>query len=118
MNALERFPTLRQSRLATFDACALRAFFEEEYRRGWSGHPQARGQLTHRVLARALRVMHEQGEGRIETDVILDLLFDELRMGGEELVNVPMREVKDIRWVVVKFATDNEFDIANLVDVE
>jgi hypothetical protein len=118
MNSLERFPTLRQSRLAVFDSCALRASFEESYRRGWSSHPAARGQFVHRVLARALRVMFEHGENRISADVILELFFDELRMVGSELANVPFRELKDVRWVLVKFANDIELDIASLVDIE
>lgn len=145
--ALERFPTLRQSRLSTFDKCALEAHFEEEFRRDWSGHPQARGIIAHRVYARALQVMHEHNERRIETDVILELLFDTLRqadadtecpMCGKEiveqkdgratcavghsfrsdLVNIPFEQIKDLRWEVVKFAHDNEFDIENLVDIE
>jgi hypothetical protein len=114
----ERFPTLRQSRLAVFDSCALRAFFEEKYRRDWSGHPQGRGQVMHRVFARALRTMHEQQEPSIPTDAMLELLFDELRMAGGELLNVPFKEIKDMRWVAVKFANDTKFDIPNLVDIE
>lgn len=145
--SLERFPTLRQSRLSTFDQCALMAHFEEEFRRHWSGHPQARGLILHRVLARAMRIMHQHQERRIEQDVILELLFDTLgqahvdqacpmcgkeiveRSGGmvrcaaghehrSDFVNIPMREIEDLRWEVVKFATDNEFDIENLVDIE
>lgn len=33
-------------------------------------------------------------------------------------VNVPTRERDDLRWIVRKWANDNEFDIARLVDVE
>lgn len=35
-----------------------------------------------------------------------------------ELVNVPIDMAKDLHWIAVKWAHDNEFDIANLVDVE
>lgn len=35
-----------------------------------------------------------------------------------EFVNVPWHEVKDLAWVVKKWAYDNAFDIDNLVDVE
>lgn len=35
-----------------------------------------------------------------------------------ELMNLPMREVKDLYWVVIKFAHENAWDIENLVDVE
>lgn len=35
-----------------------------------------------------------------------------------QLMNLPMREVKDLYWVVIKFAHENAWDIGNLVDVE
>lgn len=35
-----------------------------------------------------------------------------------DLVNVPMAHVKDLYWIVKKWASENEFDIANLVDIE
>lgn len=145
--ALERFPTVRQSRLSTFDKCALMAHFEEEYRRDWSGHPQMRGKIMHRVFARALRVMHEHNERTIPSDAMLELLAEELRQAdvdrecpncGKEVVerrggrcvcaaghefgsdfgNIPFKEIKDMRWVAIKWATDMEFDIDALVDIE
>lgn len=146
-SALERFPRLRQSRLATFDRCALSAHFEEEYRQEWSGHPQGRGTIFHRVADEALRTMVRQQENTIPTDAALEILYEALRQadidkecpscqkpitkkeGGfiycdaghrhaSDFVNLPMSEVKDLRWVVVKWANDNAFDIENLVDIE
>jgi hypothetical protein len=35
-----------------------------------------------------------------------------------EIVNLPLREVSDLYWIVKKWAKDNAFDINNLVDVE
>ena len=35
-----------------------------------------------------------------------------------DFVNIPLAEVKDLYWVVKKFAYDNEWDTENLVDVE
>jgi hypothetical protein len=148
--ALERFPAVRQSRLATFDRCALSASFDEDFRHGWSGHPQARGTIFHRFAARALVQMSEQGEKTIPTDAAIEILEDCLRQadvdkvcvecGGDiterfmdgfpktrcenghvhssEFVNLPMSEVKDLRWVVVKWANESAFDIENLIDVE
>jgi hypothetical protein len=36
----------------------------------------------------------------------------------EEVVNIPFSQVKDLRWVVVKWAHDNVFDIQYLADIE
>lgn len=121
--AVERFSALRQSRLASFDRCALSAHFDDEYRADWSGHPQARGTIFHRVAAKCLRAMYEEGEQTIPTDVAVAILNETLRQDDEEaketgLLNLPLEQVRDLRWVVVKWATDNAFDIQNLVDVE
>lgn len=145
--SVERFPTIRQSRGVLFDACSLAAKFDADHRREWSGHPQARGQIVHRVIAKALKEMSRMSERKIETDVMVELLYNELRQDdvdaecpacGKEVVqrhggfftcaaghefrsnfvNIPLSEVKDMRWVVIKWAYDNEFDIENLVDVE
>jgi hypothetical protein len=72
--ALARFPTVRQSLLASFDACALETRFETEYRRGWSEHHQGRGRLFHKVAANCLREMHKLGEGKIPVDLALAIL--------------------------------------------
>lgn len=147
--SMERFPNLRQSRLATFDRCALSSFFEEEYMNGWSSHAQARGTIFHRFAAKALTVMEQLGETTIPTDAAVTLLDECLRQAdidqrcptpfcGEmivkrengriicpkghdhrsDFVNLPMEEIQDLRWVVVKWANDMQFDIENLVDVE
>jgi hypothetical protein len=90
--------------------------------------------------------MHEQDENSIETDVMLEILFDVLRqdeidrecpvclepivervegrikcgnghVSASDFVNIPTSEVKDLRWEIIKFC-ENTFDIKNLVDVE
>lgn len=120
-DAVSRFPKLRQSRLSTFDQCSLLSLFDEEYRRGWSGHPQGRGQIFHRFAAKALAQMAELGERQIDQEVALAILRETLRQADvpdNEVVNVPFSQVKDLRWVVVKWAHDNEFDIEFLADIE
>jgi hypothetical protein len=159
--AVERFPHLRQSRLATFDRCALSSSFEEEYESGWSSHAQARGTIFHRVAAKCLTEMYGQyeaggydetpgmGPGMISTDAAIAILDETLRQQDidvrcpkpkcgqpivkrhegrmwcsaghdhrSDFVNLPLEQVKDLRWVVVKWAHDNVFDIENLIDVE
>lgn len=80
--SLERFKRVRQSRLSTFDACALQAHFEEEYRNHWTSHPAARGQIAHRGFARCLEEMSRQGEDKIEVDVALAILHEQLHQRG------------------------------------
>jgi hypothetical protein len=77
--ALERFPTLRQSLLSSFDNCGLTSWFELEYGKGWSTHPQARGQIMHRVIAECFRQMAEHNAPEIPTDAALTILRDVLR---------------------------------------
>lgn len=151
MSAVEQFETLRQSRLATFDRCALSSYFEERYESGWSTHPQARGTIFHRFAKKFLLELNEQDADTMPPDAAIALLDECLRQHdidqrcpdcgfpivrrfqgeygprivcdqghehGSEFINIPFAEIKDLRWVVVKFANDNAFDIANLVDVE
>lgn len=148
--SVERFPKIRQSTLSAFDSCGLSSKFESELRRGWSTHPQARGQMFHRVAADCLRTMAMVDEGYIEVDVALAHLRESLRQDEvdrhcpacesdnirpgvrdgmrtcgacghlfeTELVNLPAHEVKDLYWIVKKWAHGNEWDIDNLVSVE
>ena len=120
-NAVAKFPKIRQSYLSTFEQCSLLSRFDAEYRNGWSGHPQGRGTIFHRFAAKALEQMAALGETQIETDVALAILRECLRLHDvppEDVVNIPFSQIKDLRWVVVKWATDNEFDIEFLADVE
>lgn len=116
--SLERFETLRQSRLAAFDRCALSAYFDEEY--GWFGsHRQAGGQIAHACVAKILAAMYSTDSDTIPTGEAVAILDETIRQADmEELVNLPMEEIKNLRWVIVKFATDNQFEIKRLIDIE
>lgn len=154
--ALAKYPRLRQSLLSSYDDCALAAQFDLLYRKGYSYHPQGRGQLAHRVFAKCFQEMAMHDQSRIEPDVATAILHEVLRQhdvddvchepgcdkaafvipaderheDGREIgcpaghrhysavVNVPARERDDLRWIVRKWANDNEFDIRHLVDVE
>lgn len=120
--ATERFPTLRQSRLATADRCLLQSRYTEELESGWSTHAQARGTIFHRVAAKLLWVMHEQQERSVPTDLAVTVLEETLRQAdvpASELINIPLSEVADLRWMVIKFAHDlTDWDIDNLVAIE
>lgn len=114
-------PGLRQSLLSDFDNCALGARFTMLYEDGWDAHPQARGTTFHRFAAKALQEMATHGEDGIEVDVALAILMECLRQADvppEEVLTIPMSQVADLYWTVKKWAYDNSFSIANLVDVE
>jgi hypothetical protein len=115
------FPTLRQSRLASFDDCALLALFDILYSNGWSTHPQARGTIFHRFAAETLRTMQRVKSNTIPIGEALEILLEVCRQRDvppEEIVRVPLREMKDLRMAAIKFAKDNEFSVDQIVDVE
>lgn len=167
--AIEAFPTLRQSLLASFDVCGLTTKFDLDYCDFWSTAPQARGTIFHRVAARCIEEMVAQREDHIEVDVALAILRDCLRQDdvdrlcpecGQPVVqryrvsheqatedllagklrarkegairtvcedghdhssgftNLSMDSVKDLYWVVKKWASEWRFDPATVVAVE
>lgn len=119
--AVEQFPTVRQSLLSKFDDCALSAKFYIDHEQDWNGHPQARGIIFHRFAAKALLAMEAAQENTIPRDVALELLRECLRQHDVEPrdhINIPFSQIKDLRWVVMKFAKDNAFEIATLASVE
>lgn len=118
---IEAFPTVRQSRLRKLDDCALSLKFELEHGDGWSSHPMARGTLMHRAYAEALRTMRRLDEKRIPVAEALEILYEVCRQRGvppEEVVTVPLREMRDMRMEMIKFAADNRFDVDRIVDIE
>jgi hypothetical protein len=125
--SVERFPHLRQSRLSTFDRCALSSHFEEEYMSGFSSHAQARGSIFHRVAAKCLAAMYKQYDAALsimrevlrqaDVDRICPTCGSEKIEAGIDLktgmrrcaackseyqsdfVNLPLEQIKDLRWV-------------------
>jgi hypothetical protein len=145
--ALEQFPTLRQSLLASFDNCPLSTRFDIEYG-GFATHDQTRGRIFHQTAARCLDEMATQQEERIEIDVAIAILEEVMRQHDVDLIchrcdtpteprpegrfycptcdkeressmdSLPMRQVKDLRMSVIKWAHDNTFSIENFVGSE
>lgn len=118
---LERWPTLRQSLLADFDDCSLYSYFGMRYTQGWSTHPQARGTIFHRAAAECLRTMRRQEANQIPVGSALAILEETLEQRGvpvRDLVRLPIREIPQLRMAVAKFAKDNRFTIANILDIE
>jgi len=115
------WPTVRQSILAKFDDCALSAYFDLAWSKGWNGNQAASGIMFHRVAAECLRSMVANDSDFIETGVALAILEDCLEqknVAPSERLKIPLREVPNLRWITAKFAKDNQFTIRNVVDVE
>lgn len=118
---VRRYPSIRQSTLSSFDDCALSAFFSLSHGQLWSTHPQARGTIMHRTIAECLKTMVRQREDSIPVSEALEILHEALQqrdVPDSELVRVPLRQIGELRRFVAKFARDNSFDIAQVVDVE
>jgi hypothetical protein len=118
---VERWPRIRQSTLAKFDDCALGAYFEMKYTGWWSNDPAASGTMFHRFCAECLRAMREADSQFIEVGVALGILEDVLEQRNvepHERLRIPLREVRNLRWMARKFAKDNTFSIRHVVDVE
>ena len=127
--ALEEFPVLRQSTLSTFDECGLLSLFDRRYRWGvYDIAESGRGTIWHRAAAKMMREMaanldpnEDPSAVRIEVDVALAIMLETLLQADvpiEDQVNVPMREVHDLMWMTKKFAKENTWNIAGLVDIE
>lgn len=118
---LRRFPTVRQSVLSSFDDCELSAYFRLRYERGWSTHPQARGQLFHRFAAECLRTMRREDAESIPIGAALAILEEtcyQRNVAPEDIVRVPLRELPMLEMAARKFAGDNSFTVRNILDVE
>jgi len=118
---IETYPVLRQSLLAEYDDCALYSYFGLRYEQGWGTHPSGRGTLFHRFAAECLREMQLISEEQLPESITLAVLEDVLKQADippAERVRVPLREIPVLRMASVKFAKDNAFTIANLIDVE
>jgi hypothetical protein len=120
-DVIAQWPTLRQSLLSKFDDCPLSAYFEMRYSNGWNTHPQARGTLFHRYAAELLRTMKAAGHETIPVSEAIEILIEVCYQRGvpvEDIVRVPLREMKDLRMAAVKFARDNTFSTDRIVDIE
>jgi len=119
--ALEEFPRVRQSTLSDYDECGLMSLFERRYRKTFSDAASGRGIIWHRAAAKMLREMAAHGEERIEVDVALAIMLETLRQADvpiADMVNVPMSEIHDLLWMTKKFASETQWNIAGLVDIE
>lgn len=119
--ALEFWPTVRQSLASNYDDCPLSAWFAMKYANGWSTTPQARGTIFHRTAAEILRTMQRQNDRTLPRREALAILLEvchQRDVPAEDIVRVPMRQMPELRMAVDKFAKDNTFSTHRIVDIE
>jgi hypothetical protein len=125
--AIADFPKVRQSLLATFDACGLATRFELEHRQGWSSHRAALGQIVHRTLARCFEAMEDAGEEQIPVDVAMTIYDEVIRQAdvplegdhlGDEDVPIPLRLIAEGRIIVKTFALYTRWSVSDFVGIE
>lgn len=117
----EQLPTLRQSLLASFDACALSAYFNMQHEGEFSPAPAARGTILHRVFAECMREMQRQDSETIPVDVALAILDEQLRQANVDdmaVVRVPVSEMPLMEMMVRKWSRDNVWSVKDVLAVE
>jgi hypothetical protein len=126
--AVQLFPTLRQSLLGTFDNCPLSTLFDLKYANGWSTHPQARGTLFHRYAAECLRLMKTYGDrdprdgtSSIPVAEALEVLYDVVRQRDvpwRDRIRCSLRDLRELRISAIKWAAENRFTVDAIIDIE
>lgn len=120
-------PSLRQSLLAGFDDCPLSAFMELKFANGWSTYPQARGTIFHLFAALFLNELRTVQSRTLPVQLAEQILIQACRqefdangerIPPEDIVRVPLREMKDLRMAARKFAADNAFSFDRIIDIE
>lgn len=112
---------LRQSHIGRFDACALSLKFDVTAPTRQPSDVAAVGTLFHRWVARAIREMRANGQTTMPVDHGLSLLLEILAQRDiepEEIVHLPMREIRWLRVCVVKWCEGGPFNAARVMAVE
>jgi len=123
VSALIKPEAYRQSLIASFDACPLRARFSIEDERRSPGPLAARGTLLHRAMHQAVREMQREGERKYPVEQGMELLTAVCaQMGPEvksgEVVPIPMREMRWARVIMTKWCEYVDLDPSKIIGVE
>lgn len=113
--------TYRQSLIATFDSCPLRAKFSMEDVRRTPSPIAARGTLIHRFVHKAIKKMHASGERGYPVEMGMDLLTEILcqhDVPSEEVVPITMEEMKWARVIAVKWCETVNIDARRMLAAE
>ncbi len=116
-------PAYRQSLIATFDSCPLRAKFGREDVRRSPSPLAARGTLLHRAMHQAVREMQREGERRFSVEQGMELLTAVLSQMGPnvesgDVVPLSMREMRWCRVIMTKWCEYVDLDPAKIIGIE
>lgn len=113
--------TYRQSLIATFDSCPLRARFNLEDVRRTPSPIAARGTLIHRFVHKAVKKMHASGERFYPVDMGMDLMTQVLcqhDVPSKEVVPLTMEQMKWARVIAVKWCENVRLDARRMLAAE
>lgn len=114
-------PSVRQSLVAGFDSCNLRALFDLRY--GWwvSSPEAACGTIFHRIADECLRTMVRTGNTTIPVSEAFEIMWEvaaQREVDPWDRVVLPAHMWPRLRLCVLKFAQDNTFSIDRIVSIE
>lgn len=112
---------LRQSSIARFDNCALSLLLEVQQPVKGAGALAARGTLFHRWVARAIAQMRQEGWTTYPVEMGLELLLQVLAqrdVPDDEVVHLPMRELRWLRVLVTRWCEGGEFNAQRVIAIE
>lgn len=124
VNGLVRPEQIRQSSIARFDACALSLLFDLTQPKELSQQASpmtARGTLFHLWVAKALTNMRANGWQGYPVEMGLELLLDVLVQADvpdDEVVRLPMMELRWLRVLVTRWCENVAFDAARVLEIE
>lgn len=121
MRALERPAAVRQSLIAQFDRCPLSTRFALETELRQPGWLAARGTLAHRFFQVAVDWMREHEEPSIPVDAAMELLqlvVAQRDVPDDEVVHLPMKELRWLRVIATKFAYNHSYSVDRIVSTE
>jgi hypothetical protein len=121
MARLEAPDPLRQSSIARFDNCALSLLLEAQSPVQQPSNMAARGSIFHRWVAKALEQMKAEGWTSYPVEMGLELLLQVLAqrdVPDDEVVHLPMSELRWLRVLVTRWCEGGEFDAQRVLEIE
>lgn len=111
----------RQSLIAAFDSCPLRARFSLEDNRRTPSPLAARGTLFHRFVHKAELEMWRSGEQTMPVEVGLEMAVEvlaQMDVPSDEVVPITMSEMRWVRVLITKWCETTQLNATRILDVE